>query len=90
MIRIGPDLTTSKVISAQVRAERDTYPVGYSNLILWKALPSNERDLLGRSCMGKYFMRTQIDPKSSLTGTGSSFRINKHFLLIRERETILE
>ena len=40
--------------------------------------------------MGKYFMRTQIDPKSSLTGTGSSLYLNKHFFLIRERETIWE
>ena len=63
MIWLSPVLTASEAISAQIRAERDTYPTGYSDFVSWRALLSNERNLslLAGSCMGKNFMRTQID-----------------------------
>ena len=93
MIWLGAKLTAREEISAQIMAERDTHPIGYSDFVLlWRALPSNERDLslFAGPCAGKYFMGTQIDPKSSLTGTGSSFSSTKHCLLIREQETVSE
>ena len=63
MIWLSPVLTASEAISAQIRAERDTYPTGYYDFVSWRALLSNKRNLslLAGSCMGKNFMRTQID-----------------------------
>ena len=74
MILLVSEFTAIELISAKIRAQSDTYPIEYSDFVLWKALPSNERDpsLEAGSCIGKYFMRTKIDPKSSLIGTGSS------------------
>ena len=44
MIWLSPVLTASEAISAQIRAERDTYPTGYYDFVSWRALLSNERN----------------------------------------------
>ena len=69
MIWLGPDLTASEVISAQIRAERDTHPNGVLRFFLSEIFPYQQDHVWGKS-----FMRQQIDPKFQLTGTGSSFR----------------